>query len=255
MRIGICTGLDNLDKAAQIGFDYIECTVVGITAMGEEEYAGAKSRVAASPIQCEAFNVFFPGHLKIVGPEVDIPAIDAHIRLALERIAGLGAKVVVVGSGGARRVPEGWSPEKGLEQFARVLKMIGDTAAPYGITIVVEPLNRQETNLVNSIPEGATLVRSVNHPNVQLLADFYHMRKESEPMGSVQEAGSLIKHLHIANSHGRVYPLNSNEDEYASFFGYLKAAGYEGRISIEASTQDFDAEAPVALQLLRQITG
>jgi D-psicose/D-tagatose/L-ribulose 3-epimerase len=254
MRIGICTGLENMEKAAAIGFDYIECTVVGITSLSEEDYAKVKAQVTASPIKCEAFNVFFPGHLKIVGPEVDTPAVLAHIRMAIERIAGLGAKVAVVGSGGARRVPECWSMEKGLEQFAQVLKMIGEQAALYGITIAVEPLNRQETNIVNSVMEGAALVRSVGHSHVKLLADFYHMRKESEAMDGILEAGSLLKHLHIANSNGRVYPLNSSEDEYASFFQCLKTVGYQDRLSIEAGTNNFDVEAPAALKLLRELS-
>ena len=73
-------------------------------------------------------------------------------------------------------------------------------AGRYGIIIAVEPLNRAETNIINSVEEGLKFVRDVDHANIKITADFYHMRRENEPMDVLIQAGKDIAHLHIANS-------------------------------------------------------
>jgi sugar phosphate isomerase/epimerase len=56
----------------------------------------------------------------------------------------------------------------------------------------------------------------------------------------------------MANPHGRVFPLEWDEYDYAPFFATLRGIGYDKRISIEASTKNFPSEAPRAIALLRQ---
>ena len=107
--------------------------------------------------------------------------------------------------------------------------------------------------MINSVTEGLSLVKSVNHPNIKLLSDFYHMQVEMEDMCGIIEASKLLRHVHIANSNGRIYPGSMDEDNYNSFFKALKDADYKDRISIEASTGDFAKDAPVSLKFLREI--
>lgn len=254
MRIGICTGVENINKLEAMGFDYIEPALNAAVALSKEQFDNVKRMVDKSSIKCEAFNCFFPWDIKIVGPDAaDSAIINEYIKRALERASLLGCRITVVGSGGARRAPEGWDMKRGLEQLAGVLRRIGEEAAQYGITVVVEPLNSKETNIVNSVHEGLQIVKTVNHSNVKLLADFYHMREERESMDTITTSGGFLKHLHIANSSGRIYPLNRYEDKYELFFKALKEAGYNERISIEASTNNFEGDAPVALALLREL--
>ena len=52
---------------------------------------------------------------------------------------------------------------------------MGVIAQSYGIVVCVEPLNRAESNFINTLQEGAEIVRRVNHPHIRLLADLYHM--------------------------------------------------------------------------------
>lgn len=255
MRIGICTTVDNIKSVEETGFDYIEFALNWIGTLSDDEFLKVKGIVDESPIKCEACNCFFPWDMRITGASVDENAILEYIRKAIQRASLLGMKIAVVGNGGARKAAEGWSKEKAIEQFASVMVRIGDEARQYGITAVVEPLNLSETNIVNSINEGLELVKSINHPNIRLLADFYHMRRESEDMQVILETGGYLRHLHIANSNGRRYPADKNEDQYISFFNALKKIGYDGRISIEASTDDFKADAKKALSLLRELSG
>ncbi|MEK6794236.1 MAG: sugar phosphate isomerase/epimerase family protein [Spirochaetota bacterium] len=251
MRIGICAGIDAITKAQAAGFDYIEPSVVSIAGMTEEQFASACSLAASSSIRCEAFNVLFPGDIKVVGPQVDAARIQDHLTKSFERIAKLGAQMVVFGSGGARKCPDGWEKARAVEQFIETARIAGDAAKKHGLTIVVEPLNTGETNIINSVSEGKDVVSRTAHPNVKLLADWYHIRKDNEPAVHISEAGALLQHIHVINSNGRNVPASRAEDDYASFFRELSLIHYRGRMSIEGKVNDIAVEGPVALALLR----
>ncbi len=253
MRFGICTGIENVPLLEEAGYDYFEWSVTTIASLSNEEFREVKNRLKGFSLKPEACNVFFPGTMMIVGPDADMNAIKEYARKALGRVAELGTQVTVVGSGKSRRVPEGWEKARALDQFCAVLQVIGDLASQNGIIAVIEPLNSGETNLVNSVAEAHELEKLVNHPNVKLLADFYHMRVGNEPMDGLVAAGEKIRHLHIANSNGRLYPLDKNEDSYEEFFGALRKIGYNGRISVEASTKNMREEAVKALKLLKEL--
>ena len=82
--------------------------------------------------------------------------------------------------------------------------------------------------------------------------DYYHLAEEGESPDILLEAGKAVVHAHIANPKGRVYPLDPGESPYAGFFENLCRIGYPGRLSIEASTSDFTAQAPQSLGMLRK---
>ena len=103
-----------------------------------------------------------------------------------------------------------------------------------------------------SAAEGLKLVKAIDHPNFQLMIDFFHLASENEDPAIVTEAGSRLRHLHTANPQGRVFPLKWEEFDYAPFFAKLRAAGYDQRISVEASTKDFSGEAPQSITFLRR---
>ena len=65
-------------------------------------------------------------------------------------------------------------------------------------------------------------------------------------------AGAHIRHLHMANPDGRIFPRRWEEYDYAPFFAALRQIGYDKRISVEASTKDLPADAPLAIALLRR---
>ena len=96
------------------------------------------------------------------------------------------------------------------------------------------------------------LVMAVDDPNFQLMVDFYHLASEKEDPEIVVRAREHIRHLHMANPQGRVFPLVWDEYDYAPFFAKLREIGYDKRISVEASAKDFASEAPQAIALLRR---
>jgi D-psicose/D-tagatose/L-ribulose 3-epimerase len=253
MRFGVATGIENIEILEKAGFDYIEWSVTTAAGMNNEDFKAIAKKVTSSSIKCEAMNCFFPWDIKIVGPEVSKNYIQEYIKIAFDRLSQLGSKVVVVGSGGARKVPEGWDLHVGCDQFSDVLINIGQEAIQYGITVVLEPLNKGETNLINDVNAGFELVNKINHPNIKLLADFFHMRTENEDMVNIEKASTHLRHLHIANSNGRVFPKHKDEDDYINLFIILKEIGYKGRMSIEASTINLKEDAPKALELLKAL--
>ncbi len=253
MKIGMCAPIDTAVSVAAMGFDYLEPIVFPIAALDEGAFSALVKQVHSLPIRCAAFNTLFPKDMKIVGPQADAKRTAAYVEKAVSRVAALGAEILVVGSGPSRTVPPGWDLHRGIDQFAQTLECVGNEAAKHGITAVIEPLNTRESNIINSVAEGQRLAIRVGHPSVKLLADFYHMRLESEDMENILRAGTMLRHAHIANSDGRRYPRERTEDRYDEFFAALATIGYKGMLSAEPWSGDLEAEAPGSLALFRRI--
>ena len=250
--IGVCVDPDRFEAAQAAGFDYVETNASKVAALSDEDFEKLAAQVAQLRIPVAASMSFIPAAIKLTGPDVDPARQMAYVKSTLGRLARLGVKVVVLGSGGARRVPDGFPKDEAVRQLVDFSRRIAPIAREHGITIVIEPLRRQETNIINTAREGLALVRAVDRPEIKLLVDFYHLAEEGEDPGVIAEAGSLVVHTHIANPAGRVYPLKPEEAAYGGFFANLCKSGYSGRMSVEASTKDFASDAPQSLALLRQ---
>ncbi len=255
MKFGVCGGPDVARIAKAAGYDYFEWSVGSLLHPREDEavFEEALTQAQAVGLPFPAANVFIPADLKITGPEVDAAALDAFVNTALSRAEKAGLQVIVFGSGGARRIPDGFDRVQAWQQLVDFCIRMAPAAAQHQVTIVVEPLNTGETNVINSVEEGARLVKEVKHPNIRLLADGYHWAKEFEPAKPILDNAALLMHAHIATVEGRRPPRP--EDPCAPFLDALCQAGYDGRLSIEGNISDPEAELPVALQLMRQIVG
>jgi sugar phosphate isomerase/epimerase len=251
VRIGVCLDADTFVAAQAAGFDYVEINASKVAALTDDEFQQLAGRVAQLRIPVAAANVLIPAAIKIVGPDVDPIRQAGYLGATLGRLKRLGVAVVVLGSGGARRVPDGFSRDEAISQFAGFCRRLASLAGDNGITIAVEPLRHQETNLINTVREGLAMVKAVDRPEIKLLVDYYHLSEEGESAAVILEAATLIVHAHVANPRGRVYPLSPDEADYAGFFENLCTIGYAGRLSIEASTPDFAAQAPQSLAMLR----
>lgn len=252
MRVGICMSPGALDRPVD-GLDYIEGTVGETLCPREDDAAFAERLAAASaaPARVSAVNCFIPGDLKTTGPDVDRQAVDAYVATAMRRAKAIGLDAVVFGSGGSRGVPEGWDAHRAAGQLVDHMKRWGPMAADARVTIVLEPLCRAECNIVNSVDEGAGLVRRVNHPSIRLLIDTYHMAKDDDPPEAIRRAGGLIAHAHCAERDGRG-PLGTVGEDQRPYFRALKDIGYQGGVSIEAGWKDLHAQLPAAITELRR---
>jgi D-psicose/D-tagatose/L-ribulose 3-epimerase len=252
VQVGLCTALKDIDAARTAGFEYLELGTSEIAALSDADYESALTRIKQLGLPVPVTNLFLPATLKVTGPEVDREEQIRYVRKAFARLSRLGTGIVVFGSGGARRVPEGFPKDDAFKQLVEFGRRIALEARTHNITIAVEPLRRQETNIINSAAEGLELVNAVDHPNFQLMIDFYHLASEREDPAIVLRAREHLRHLHMANPQGRVFPLKWDEYDYAPFFANLRMIGYDKRISIEASAKEFPLDAPRAISLLRQ---
>ena len=251
LKFGVCTS--DIARAVKYGFDYIEPAAADIAGMSEDKFRQYADEVLSSPIRCDAFNSFIrQPELVVLGNAVPTAALKDYMEACLIRCRKLGASIVVWGSGGSRKVPDGFSRERARQQIAEFLQVAGDIARRYEIVIAIEPLRRQESNILNSGAESLEMVRMVKHPNVRMIIDYYHLRQENEDPRIVETAQQEIVHLHFANPMGRIWPHDLSEDTYYEpFFRYLKNVGYAGRISIEGRGS-FDADAVRSLAFFRQ---
>lgn len=254
MKIGICT--NPLDALAwpSLPCDYLEANVQGlfIPESPDADFAPVAAKLAPLAGRIPAANCFLPGNLKVTGPDVDHARLAAYADTAFRRAASLGSTLIVFGSGGARQIPDGWSHAEGFEQFIRALEICAPLAQKHGVTIVVEPLNRAECNLVNTIVEGSVAVARVNNPNIRLLVDIFHMLRNDESPDDIVKVGPWIAHAHIAENADRTAPGVAGDD-FRPFLAALKRAGYTGSLSLECKFgPDVRGEAAAALACLRE---
>ena len=160
---------------------------------------------------------------------------------------------VVLGSGGARSVPDGFDKAQGEKQFVQFCRELGPVCDEIGITIAIEPLNSREDNLVNSVAHGARIVDEVNHPRIRVLADLYHIAEDKEPLEGTTQAGARLAHTHLADR-GRVAPGYSvdGEEDFLGFFQALRAANYDARCSFEGKFVDIGAQLGPTISLMKQ---
>ncbi|MHB0856929.1 MAG: sugar phosphate isomerase/epimerase family protein [Anaerolineae bacterium] len=251
ISLGICIGTERVPDLAP-GYDYIEPTVVStlVPVEDEESYSARKPALAKLTPPIRAFNVFVPSQIQVVGEAVDWDLVDHYVATAVRRAAGLGGKLIVFGSGGARSIPEGFSRALAWGQLVRFLNICADHVAAAGITIAIEPLNRRESNIINTYLEGVQLAKDVDRGQVRVLADLYHMMMDSEPLDDITREPDWLAHVHVADSNRR-YP-GSGSYPLARLFGILKDLRYQGGVSIECAWgESFSEESGHALRFLR----
>ncbi|GGH85949.1 sugar phosphate isomerase/epimerase [Pullulanibacillus pueri] len=253
MKLGCCADIQKAEIVQRAGFDFIECTVTSLSPEKDDHYFREilLKPFEASPIPVEACNVFLPGDLTLVGDSVNWERIHSYVERALERVKRIGAEIVVFGSGKARSIPAGFDREKGETQILNFLNKVADKAEETGITVVIEPLNKKESNVINTIPEAVDFAQKVSRSSIQVLADFYHMDEEDENLDHIVQWGDYLRHIHVADT-GRMAPGTGNYP-YEVFVDKIKQANYQGRISIECKWNDFDSEVKEAKRSLEQI--
>jgi sugar phosphate isomerase/epimerase len=234
------------------GGDCVEESVQGflIPDRPDSEFREKAKAAAGSPLPVLACNSFLPGSLKSVGPDARPDEIAAYAATAFRRARDIGITTIVFGSSGSRSIPDGFDRVEARRQFVGLLRRLGPVAATLGVVVAIEPLNRDETNFINTVAEGAAVVRETGHPNIRLLADIYHMLRENEGPDALVDAGPLLRHVHIAEKDGRTPPGFAGDD-FTPYLRALRRAGYAGAISIECRWDDLAAQLPAALKALR----
>lgn len=250
MRFGLCTDIRNVKMVEKCGFDYIDGKLNQIAAFSDEEFSSVLSLMETTPLKMERASLLYPKTMALLGDEYDEKAMREYLEKAFKRMNELLCPLVVFGSGKSRMLPEGMKWTEGFLTLVRVTQLTADIASDYGVDIAIETLNRSETNMINTLTEGAALQAVVGRKNVGLLADAYHMRKEGEDMNKIIYCSPLM-HTHIALKEGRAFPVEECA-EVEEFFDMLKKSGYDGTMSIEGKSENVEEDSVKALTVLRK---
>ena len=249
--------LGNTDTLAKWGYDYCEPSVVKVMALSDADFETTRVKIAATPVHVESMNVLLPGDLKVVGPGIDHARITSYIQNAFARAQALGTKIVVFGSGTSRRVPDGFSQTQAWSQLVDFLRLMGEEIdrKNYSFVIGIEALRKEESNIINTTADAYQLSLDAKHPKIKVICDFFHLASENEDPKVLSSVKGQLVHLHFANEcNKRSFPRDPAEcPGYVPFFENLRAVGYQGRLSIEASTSDFATDAPLGLATLHRL--
>lgn len=173
------------------------------------------------------------------GEELLIRAVDITAQLGGEYLCGVIYSAM-------KKYMEPATPS-GIEQSQRVISRVADHAADKGVRIALEVVNRYETNVLNTARGALGYLKEVNHPNVGIHLDTYHMNiEESDMFSPVLDSGDALHYVHIGESH-RGY-LGTGTVDFDSFFKALGRSGYDGPITFESFSS-----AVVAPELSRML--
>jgi len=150
-------------------------------------------------------------------------------------------------------IPENEERTKVKERFFSAMTECANFAANYGVELLLEPVNRYETNFINSVEEAIDIVDEIGKENVKLMPDVYHMNiEDASILNSLQKAKQRISYVHFADSN-RQAPGKGHLD-FRSIINVLKNIGYDGFVTVEILPQpDPDTAAKMAIDYLRPL--
>ncbi len=164
------------------------------------------------------------------------PAIQDGVRQRLrdqvDLARRLGGAAVLIG--GIRGRLKGDPKARAAEYRTAVaaVQEVADYAATRDVELLVEPINRYETNFINSIAEGLAFIDEVGRENVGLLADTFHMNIEERSFAqSLREAGERLRYVHLVDSNR--WAAGFGHIDFDEIFTALYEMGYEGPLCAE----------------------
>ena len=228
---------------AALGYDVVE---VPVEFVGQFDVARVRAIADASNIAVSVCAVITAGRDLLVADEVE--AGIAYLQWCMDAAQVLGSPIVAGPFYSA--VGRCWRSsaeerERDLAALAPVLRGLGEYGAARGVSLAVETLNRFETSFLNTTEQALELVRRVDHPNVGLCLDLFHLGIEEKRLGgALRGAGPHLKHVQVAeNDRGTPGTGQLAWEEVASA---LREIGYEGRIVIETFSDRVEAIARAA---------
>ena len=243
---GACRPPEDAKLLASVGYDFFENGVAN--ALGPDKdgewWKRQRDMLLAQPIPLRSCNGFIPGTFRLTGPKAEHSAALDYAETALRRAEEVGVRTVVFGSGGARNVPGDFTGprdrqpklEEGVVQYTDFCrKLVGRVADLKTVSVVIEPLRPNESNIINFVWQGVQICEDVGSPRLRQLADIFHMMMGRESAESIVKAGDLLKHCHIASYGTRQFPGSDPATvcRLKPYFDALRAIGYAGGVSCE----------------------
>jgi D-psicose/D-tagatose/L-ribulose 3-epimerase len=219
-----------LDQTKRSGYDFIEISLLdpaavdgALTARLLEKYELGATCSLGLPFEADVSSEDEENRRR--GEEV----LRAAVRTAAELGSAFLGGVVYSAMGKYLSPPT----RRGRANAVETLGRVAAYAAEEGVTIGVEPVNRYESNLLNTAEEALAFVDEVGAPNVSVQLDSYHMNIEEHDVASpIQLCGGRLGYVHISESH-RGY-LGTGSVDFPALFAALAEVGYDGPLAFES---------------------
>ena len=221
-----------LERLKATGYDGVEIPMFEGT---PDHYEKLGRRLRELGLGATGIGVMPGGGKSAVSPELlERAAARSHIDWLVDCTAALGGTLAA----GPLHQPLGEFTGRGPteDEFKRVVEVhkgCAQYAARQGVALSIEPLNRFECYFLNSSAQAAALVRAVDEPNYGYLYDTFHFNIEEDSLVDVIPATiAQINHVHISENNRGV--PGAGHIPFQPVFEALKAAGYDGWMTIEA---------------------
>ncbi len=227
------------------GFDGVE---IAIENPADIDAGFVKAQLDRHGMVCTSVCACFPPSRDLRGTKTQQRASVVYLKRLVDIADVLGTNIVMgplySATGRADAVPVGeykkqWFTVRGH------LKTICAYAEANGKIICMEPLNRFETDFINTVEQGLQMICEVKSPALKLLLDTFHMNiEEKNPAAAIRRAGKHVGHIH-ASASDRGTPGNDHVD-WRGVAAALREIQYEGAVVIESFTQDVKVIARAA---------
>ena len=216
--------------AAGLGFDAVEIFAESAGALDAGELGRVLDRHGLSLAAMGTGGGWVVHRLRLTDPDAGVrERAIGFVEGMIELAGGFGAPAII---GSMQGRFEGIARAEALSWLGEALERLGARAGGLGQTLLFEPLNRYETNLVNSVEGGCELLATLKVKNVRLLCDLFHMNIEEESIpGALRAAGPRVGHVHFVDSNRRA--AGGGHLDYAPILEALGEIGYEGYLSAE----------------------
>lgn len=237
-------------KAAGLGFDAIELPLEN---PGDWDPARTRDVLDEQGLVPVVVGAMGPGR-SLVARAGDVAATQEYLRQCLRAAAVLGAARVA----GPFYAPTGvtWrmddAERAALEAELREnLAPLVDEAAAAGIRLAVEPLNRYETSILNTVDQALAALGPLLGDGLGLALDTYHLNiEEKRPDDAIRRAGSAIAHVQVCGSDRGA--VGADHTDWPGILRALDDAGYDGVLGLESFTGE-NATIAVAASVWRPL--
>lgn len=246
-RLGPFVYHDDLEhgcrEAAELGFDAVEIFAPSGDFVDRREL---RSLLAKYALQLSAVGtgagMLIHGHSLSASNDDARAAACAYARAIIDFGADFGAPAIV----GSMQGNSGASTRAAaLVKLADSMEHLAEHAASRETELLIEPLNRYETDLVVTLADGARLIGEAGASNLKLLADLFHMNiEEADIAEAITKFGGLIGHLHFVDSNRSAAGMG--HIDYGPIATALRAVGYRGFASAEAFPKPSSRQAAEA---------
>jgi sugar phosphate isomerase/epimerase len=243
---------EKLDNAAAYGFQGIEIGGGAILAQFDE----IARALEGHPVRLSTICSGYAGCLIDASKAERDRAVSDMIHL-LDAGARLGAVgLICVPCFGGPRLPDltPYMTAAALETelLADLLGPLADVAQKAGSLLLLEPLNRYETHLLNRLSDALDVVKRVGRKGLALMADVFHMNIEEDDLAhAILSAGKHLRHVHLADSQ-RLQPGTGLTD-FAAVFKALKKTGFSDYMALECGIRGDRTKAlPECVKFLKK---